>query len=129
MMDHNMQENRAALAETLQHAYSASGDYVTQSQLNAALHHVETKISNSELRQRNWVLAGCLAIIITFGSGYMSLVSKLDRLSETMPVISEILDGRHSWILRKDVRDDGQDGAIKLVVPNYKPLPYAEPPK
>ena len=128
-MTENMQENRAALAETLRRAYSDSGDYVTQSQLAAALGHIETKISNSELRQRNWVLAGCLAIIVTFGGGYMSLVSKLDRLTEAMPQIVTTLDGRHSWMLHKDLRDDGQDGAIKLVVPNYKPLPYAEPPK
>ena len=128
-MTENMQENRAALADTLRRAYSASGDYVTQSQLSAALGHIETKISNSELRQRNWVLAGCLAIIVTFGGGYMSLVSKLDRLTEVMPQIVTALDGRKSWILRKDVRDDKQDGAIKIAVPSYIPAPYMEPPK
>ena len=124
-----MQENRAALAETLQHAYSASGDYVTQSQLNAALGHIETKISNSELRQRNWVLAGCIAIIITFGGGYVSLVSKLDRLTESMPQIVTTLDGRRSWMLHKDQRDSEQDGAIHSVAPSYVPAPYMEPPK
>ena len=123
------EENRAALAETLQHAYAAGGDYVTQSQLNAALHHVETKIVNSELRQRNWVLAGCIAIIITFGGGYVSLVSKIDRLTEMMPVITQILEERRLWISHTDKRDDGQDGAIKSVVPSYQPPPYVEPPK
>ena len=123
------EENRAALAETLQHAYAAGGDYVTQSQLNAALHHVETKIVNSELRQRNWVLAGCIAIIITFGGGYVSLVSKIDRLTEMMPQIASTLDGRKSWILHKDQRDSEQDSAIKTVAPNYVPAPYVEPPK
>ena len=92
-MTENMQENRAALAETLQRAYAASGDYVTQSQLAAALGHIETKISNSELRQRNWVLAGCLAIIITFGGGYMSLVSKIDRLTDAMPQLVSTVEG------------------------------------
>ena len=128
-MNHNMQENRAALAETLQHAYSASGDYVTQSQLAAALGHIETKISNSELRQRNWVLAGCLAIIITFGGGYMSLVSKLDRLTDAMPQLVSTIEGRRSWMLHKDQRDSEQDGAIHSVAPNYIPAPYVEPPK
>ena len=128
-MTENMQENRAALADTLRRAYSDSGDYVTQSQLAAALHHVETKISNSELRQRNWVLAGCLAIIITFGGGYMSLVSKLDRLTEAMPQIITTLDGRRSWMLHKDQRDSEQDGAIHSVAPKYVPGPYVEPPK
>ena len=124
-----MQENRAALAETLQHAYSASGDYVTQSQLAAALGHIETKISNSELRQRNWVLAGCLAIIVTFGGGYMSLVSKLDRLTEAMPQLVSTIEGRRSWMLHKDQRDSEQDGAIHSVAPGYIPAPYVEPPK
>ena len=127
-MTENMQENRAALADTLRRAYSDSGDYVTQSQLAAALGHIETKISNSELRQRNWVLAGCLAIIITFGGGYMSLVSKLDRLTEAMPQIITTLDGRRSWMLHKDQRDSEQDGAIHSVAPKYVPAPYMEPP-
>ena len=128
-MNEDMAESRSILAETLQRAYSASGDYVTQSQLAAALGHIETKISNSELRQRNWVLAGCLAIIVTFGSGYMSLVSKIDRLGESMPQIVSTLDGRRSWMLNKDRRDSEQDGAIRSVAPRYVPAPYVEPPK
>ena len=122
-------ESRAALADTLRRAYSDSGDYVTQSQLSAALHHVETKISNSELRQRNWVLAGCLAIIITFGGGYMSLVSKIDRLTDAMPQLVSTVEGRRSWMLHKDQRDSEQDGAIHSVAPGYVPAPYVEPPK
>lgn len=124
-----MEENRAALAEALQHAYSSSGDYVTQSQLAAALGHMETKINNSELRQRNWVLIGCLAIIVTFGGGYMSLVSKLDRLTETMPTIVETLDGRKIWMMHKDKRDSDQDQVLHKVAPGYVPEPYTDIPK
>ncbi len=104
-------------------------DYVTRIELADAMRLVETKITNSELRQRNWVLGGCLAIIITFGGGYMSLVAKLDNLNQAMPVVNNVLDGRRSWMLRKDQMDAQQDGALKAVAPGYQPLPYAEPPK
>lgn len=125
----NHEENRAALAESLQHAYSSSGDYVTQGQLSAALGHIETKISNSELRQRNWVLVGCLAIIISFGGGYMSLVGKIDKLSDSMPGIVEVQEGRRVWMIRKDQRDSDQDQVLKSVVPKYIPQPYGDVPK
>ena len=128
-MNEDMAESRSILAETLQRAYSASGDYVTQSQLAAALGHIETKISNSELRQRNWVLAGCLAIIVTFGSGYMSLVSKLDRLSEALPQVVQTQEGRRVWMLHKDRRDSEQDQALKSISPQYVPEPNIDTPR
>ena len=104
-------------------------EYVTRIELADALRHVETKITNSELRQRNWVLGGCLAIILAFGGGYMSLVDKLDRLNEALPIITEILEGRRTWILHNDRRNDGQDSAIKTVVPGYQVPPPVDPPK
>ena len=104
-------------------------EYVTRIELADALRHVETKIANSELRSRNWVLAGCLAIIVAFGGGYMSLVAKLDRLNEAMPVVNDVLDSRHTWMLRKDQRDDQQDRTLKIIVPSYQLPPYVEPPK
>ena len=104
-------------------------DYVTRIELADAMRLVETKIVNSELRQRNWVLGGCLAIILAFGGGYMSLVAKIDRIMETLPVVSSVLDGRRSWMLRKDQRDSDQDRAIERVAPTYVPQPYVEPPR
>ena len=122
-------ENRVALSDALQRAYSSSGDYVTQSQLAAALGHMETKISNSELRQRNWVLAGCLAIIVAFGGGYMSLVSKLDRLTEALPQVVQTQEGRRVWMLHKDRRDSEQDQALKSISPQYVPEPNIDTPR
>lgn len=104
-------------------------DYVTRIELADAMSLVETKIVNSELRQRNWVLGGCLAIILAFGGGYMSLVAKLDRLSEAMPTIDRVLDGRKQWMLRKDQRDDRQDRALETVANTYEPMPYVETPR
>lgn len=129
MMTEDNFESRAALADALNRAYAIGGDYVTQQQLTTEIKHLETKISAAEDRMQKWVLAGVIAIVMAFGGGYVSLVSKLDRLSEAMPNVTQVLDGRHSWILRKDMRDDGQDGAIKIAVPSYKPAPYVEPPK
>lgn len=104
-------------------------EYVTRIELADALRLVETKIVNSELRQRNWVLGGCLAIILAFGGGYMSLVAKLDRLTEAMPVTNSVLDGRKQWMLRKDQRDDRQDRALETVTNTYEPMPYLETPR
>ena len=126
------QPARDALGAALHFAYPmehAMSEYVTRIELADALRHVETKIINSELRSRNWVLGGCLAIILAFGGGYMSLVAKLDRLNEAMPVVNEVLDNRHTWMLRKDQRDDQQDRTLKIVVPSYQLPPYVEPPK
>lgn len=126
------QDARDAIAAALRIAYPmepAMSEYVTQTELAAALRHVDTKIDNSIIRNRYWFVTGCLALIIGGGSGYTSLVSKLDRLNEALPVITQILDERRLWILHKDRRDDGQDGAIKTVVPGYQIPPPVDPPK
>ena len=117
------------LIEALHRAHPLSGDYVTQSQLASSLSHMETKLSNSELRQRNWVLVGCLAIIVTFGGGYISLVSKLDRITETLPAITASVNTNRAWLLRKDRQDETQDTILKQVVPGYSPEPYIAPPQ
>ncbi|MES2902838.1 MAG: hypothetical protein V4696_01510 [Pseudomonadota bacterium] len=106
-----------------------TGEFISRHEFTSALATIETKITNSELRQRNWVLGGCLAIILAFGGGYMSLVAKLDRLAEAMPAIDRTLEGRKSWMLRQDERDSQQDRALKTVVPDYETPPYVEPPR
>ena len=124
--------DKPVLSAALHHAYPMErimSDYVTRIELADAMRLVETKICNSELRQRNWVLGGCLAIILAGGGGYMSLVAKIDRLTEVMPIISSTLDERRTWMLRKDQQDAQQDRAIKDVIPSYQTSPYVEPPK
>lgn len=107
----------------------STAEFVTRLELQLALQHIETKIANSELKMRNWVLAGCLGIILAFGGGYFSLVAKIDRLTEAMPVVDKILDGRRSWMLRKDQTDQVQDRALERAVPEYQAPPYVEPPR
>lgn len=122
-----------SVAELLREAFPSpaetASDFVTRLEFQMALMHFETKIANSELRMRNWVLVGCLGIIIAFGGGYFSLVAKIERLTESMPIVNQVLDGRRSWMLQKDQTDRQQDQAIERAVPDYKPPPYVEPPR
>ena len=127
--------NHAARKDTgdaLRFAYPmerAMGEYVTRIELADAMKLVEAKLITSELRQRNWVLGGCLAIILAFGGGYVSLVDKLDRLNEAMPLVNNVLEARHSWMLRKDQVDAHQDTALGGLDKKYIAPPYVEPPK
>ena len=89
----------------------------------------ETKITLSESRQRNWVLGGCLAVIVTFGGGYVSMATKLDRLNEAMPIINQILEGRNRWMQHDNRRDNRQDEKLKALDPAYEPIPYMETPR
>ena len=120
---------RDDISQRLHEAFPLGGDYVTRPELAMIVEAIETKITLSESRQRNWVLGGCLAIIVAYGGGYVSLVSKLDRLNEAMPVVNSVLDGRRSWMLRKDQRDSEQDRALESIAPTYIPQPYVEPPR
>lgn len=126
----NPGDDRARTAEILKLAFPPPpSEFVSRDEFNSKIETVESKIANSELKNRNWVLVGCLALILTFGGGYMSLVSKLDRLNEAMPVVNNVLDGRRSWMMRKEQRDGDQDRALKQLAPDYIPQPYVEPPR
>lgn len=122
-------DDRDRLVENLNRAWPIGSGYVTRTELAQNLERLETKIVNSELRLQKWVLGGCIAIILSFGGGYVSLVSKLDRLSEALPVVTEILEGRRVWMQRQDQRDDQQDRALQGISPRYHAMPYVETPK
>ena len=123
-----MSDDRTLEAE-LSRAWPLGGGYVTQNQLTSMVSSIETKIQNSELRQRNWVLAGCIAIILTFGGGYMSLVAKLDNLSQSMPAMEVSMEGRRGWMMRKDQQDSRRDESLLKLDKTYQPMPYQETPK
>lgn len=106
-----------------------SGNYITREEFETALETIESKIENSNLRSRNWVLLGCLIVITTFGGGYVSLVSKIDRLNEQLPVLAQIQEQRAPWIQRQERRDQMQDEALRELDKSYQPLPYSEPPQ
>jgi hypothetical protein len=128
-----MDERQKNLADNLHRAWPIDGQYVTRAELADELERmesrVEIKIDNSSLRQRNWVLGGCLGTILAFGSGYISLVSKLDRLTDALPTITAVQEHRGPWIQRQEQRDDRQDQALHKLAPDYSGLPYVEPPK
>ena len=106
-----------------------SGNFVSREEFEETIQRIRVEIENASLKTRQWVLTGVVAIILTFGSGYISLVSKLDRLNDAMPGISSVLDGRRVWMQRQDQRDDMQDEQLRTVNPKYQPLPFAETPK
>ncbi len=129
------------MAELLRQAFPVEeGSYVTRGELRAAMEVLQTKLTSSEnslaqqiktaeVVQRNWVLTGCLAILLTFGGGYISVIMKLDRLSQALPTMQQTLDDRRSWMLRQEQRDDRQDSALRGLDKNYNALPYEESPK
>lgn len=105
------------------------GKFATHEELDATIHALEAKIELAAARQKNWVLGGVIATIMVFGGGYVSLVSKLDRLTETLPVISKIQQDRGPWIQRQEQHDTMQDQALQKLDNSYQPLPYEVPPQ
>lgn len=89
------EQEKILMAQQLGEAFKL-GDpnrYITREEmkqtLDALISLFDSKINNVELRQRNWVLGGCLAIILTFGGGYISLISKMDYVSRVVQVLDD----------------------------------------
>ncbi len=122
-----MGERRAGVGASLHQAYPPPERplFVTHDELAVELAHIETKIENSQLRTRIWVLLGVLAIISALGGSWVSIMTKLDSITDTKSTV----DQRRPWMLRQDQRDDQQDRALQGVAPDYQPLPYLEPPE
>ncbi len=87
------------------------------------------KIKNSELTQRNWILTGCIATMLVFGGGYISIVGKLDSLTTVMPALQITMEQRRQWMQRQEQRDDRQDRSLEQLDQDYKSMPYVEPPQ
>jgi hypothetical protein len=125
-------ERADIVRDLLQHAIpvnSAAGQsFVTRDEFVATVKTIESKIENSSLRTKQWVLAGCVAILVSGGSGYVSLVSKLDRLTQALPAITERQNTRWPWVQQQQQRDLMQDEVLKKLDRNYQPLPYQAPP-
>lgn len=84
--------------------------------------HLGLKIQRSELVQRNWILSGVIATLLATGVGYVSLVTKLDRLEQGLPRLQAALDKQNSWTSQHDYINDLQDDELKKLSPNYQPL-------
>jgi hypothetical protein len=108
---------------------SPGGSYVTHDEFLATVRTIEQKIENASLRTKQWVMGGCLAVILSFGGGYMSLVNKIDRLTEALPEIAKVQEERGPWIQRQEQRDAMQDEVLRKLDKSYQPLPYSVPPQ
>lgn len=96
-----------------------TGDYVTRSELNIQISHIETKISQEGLRTKLWVMAGVLSLMVATGTSYVSLVSRIDRLVEKMPEVTQTLNERGQWMQQKDMRDAEQDISLRKLDPDF----------
>lgn len=134
------EDTKEQMVEILNRAWPLGGDYVTRTELATAMHHVEEKlqssqtelslkIKHSEMTQRTWILSGIIATILAFGGGYVSLVSKLDRITENLPEITQTLEERRVWGGRQDQRDDRQDRSLEHLDPKYEGMPYTPQPR
>lgn len=108
---------------------TSHGQYVTREEFIATVQTIESKIENASLRTKQWVLAGCVAILVSGGGGYISLVNRLDRLTEALPVIAERQNNRWPWVQQQQQRDIMQDEVLKKLDRNYVPMPYDPPPQ
>ena len=96
-----------------------AGDFVTRTELNMQISHLETKISQEGLRTKLWVMAGVLSLMVATGTSYVSLVSRIDRLVERMPEVTDTLSKNGTWMQKKDVRDAEQDQSLRRLDPQF----------
>lgn len=107
--------------------------YVTHEQMGRALQdlekRIEVRLENAMLRTRNWVLGGVLATALLFGGGFITLVNKIDRMSELLPKIAAIQESRGDWMQTQGQRDAVQDRALQKLDEDYEPVPFETVPR
>lgn len=129
-MEQTQQDKVETLAGPLHRAWPLGGhDYVTHSELDRTVESLRLEIQLETARLQRWILGAALGIVVAFGGGYVSLVSKIDRLSEALPALTVVQDGRRAWNINQDRRLDQQDDTLKELKPDYQPMPYQETPR
>ncbi len=103
--------------------------YVTRDEFLATISTIESKIENSALKQRLWVLTGCVAILIGGGAGYASIISRIDQLTIALPELTHHQEAVAPWIQHQEQRGTLQDAELKKLDPSYEPMPYREEPQ
>jgi len=135
-MPESTSEQQQIMSDLLRDAIPISpstsrGDYVTRSEMSNALQQLETRLDirleNSMLKIRNWVITGMLAGGILFGGGFITTIIKIDRVAESMPVITQQLERRRVWSEEKNAHDYKQDRVIGKLDPQYEPEPMKMP--
>ena len=109
------------VGEMLKAAYPLPDNslFVTRDELDRRIDHVETKIEVGQLKVRNWIMAGALAILLTYGGGFVTLLVKLDQVATT----PEVLAGRGRWMADVEMHEALQDREIQRHLPGYTPPP------
>src|SRR5690349_18763628 len=88
-------EEKGRLAHILNEAYAlgSPSQFMTRQEVKDALDHMsnlfDSKLTNIELKQRNWVLGGCIAIVLALGGNWVSMTNKLDRVATSVEMIKE----------------------------------------
>ena len=125
-----------AIAEQLfdaRDALEGPRDFVTRAEFQRDMERLEqrleVRLENSMLRTRNWVLGGIIASGLIFGGGFITMMSKFDRVSDAVMRMQNSLDQRRVWVSESDERDRRQDDAIREVVPTYTPAPFGTTPQ
>lgn len=103
--------------------------FVSRAEFIATIKTMEVKIEAASLRTKQWVLAGCLAVIISFVGGYASLISKLNELTNELPKIEAVQQQRGPWIQREEQRNNRQDDTLHKLDKTYSPFPYEDAPQ
>lgn len=130
-----MSEKSDAAGEALRSAYPPPlqptdlNNYVTRIELSSTVKTLETKIEVVELKQRNWVLGGCVALLLAFGGGWVTLFAKVDGLGATSARTLDLMDKRAIFMERQEEANRRQDQALQRIDGNYQGLPYREPPE
>lgn len=134
-MSQEEDENRRVIGDIVRGSipFGHEPSYVTHEQMGRALadleKRIEVRLENAMLRTRNWVLGGVLATALLFGSGFITLVNKIDRMSELLPRIAAIQESRGDWMQKQGQRDAGQDSALQKLDEDYTPLPFETVPR
>lgn len=123
-------EEMEAIAAPLRQAWPLGGhDFVTHMELDRTVVGLRLEIQLETAKLQRWILGAALGIVVAFGGGYVSLVSKIDRLTEALPVLISTQEGRRTWNMHQDQRLDRQDDALRQIKPGYESVPYKEPPR
>lgn len=131
-----MPMSKEDLQKLLQQAFPDPSDagFVTRGELKDLMEIVEKRtadklfatelqlrleIKNSEMSQKNWILSGVIAMMISGGAGYMALRMQLDRLETSLPRVESTLLEQIGWMKSQERRDDHQDQGIRQANPKY----------
>lgn len=126
-------EDRRIIGDIVRGSMPYHESYVTHEQMGRALSdlekRIEVRLENAMLRTRNWVLGGVLATALLFGGGFITLVNKIDRMSELLPKIAAIQESRGNWMQMQGQRDAVQDRALQKLDEEYQPVPFETVPR